>query len=341
MSRLLDQLTFGAARRRRRMAKLLAQLDNMPMDTLPTGGRPSYRPPQGHKLPGFRVVATLMVWVLIIGGVVYLVRSGGSSKPSGASSTPAPNSAPTSAGAQDAIRSPKRQITDALGVPVPGTDEARTRILPAPAIPAGNGGYKYLIMDKTSPVAYDPCRPIHYVIRNHDTPVGGNAAVHVAIAAASKATGLKFIDDGLTEEKPTLDRKAYQPARYGDRWAPVLIAWSDPTELPYLGEGDTVGAAVSYLASAPATAKAHGRVYVTGDIALDAADFTRLAKGPRGSAAMIQGIEHELGHLVGLDHVLQTSQLMYPRGQKDVLTYQAGDLRGLAQLGRGSCHPEV
>jgi hypothetical protein len=38
------------------------------------------------------------------------------------------------------------------------------------------------------------------------------------------ATGFKFVFDGMTDEAPNKERKAYQPDRYKDRCAPVLIA---------------------------------------------------------------------------------------------------------------------
>ena len=44
-----------------------------------------------------------------------------------------------------------------------------------------------------------------------------------------------------------------------------------------------------------------------------------------------------LRHLVGLDHVTAASQLMYPQSQPDVTDFGAGDLTGLAAVGRGAC----
>ena len=90
------------------------------------------------------------------------------------------------------------------------------------------------------PVAYDPCRPIHVVV-NERTVIGGAGAwCRQALDAVSRATGLQFVVDGPTDEAPSTDREAYQPDRYGKRWAPVLIAWSDPTETPELA-GDVAG----------------------------------------------------------------------------------------------------
>ena len=50
---------------------------------------------------------------------------------------------------------------------------------------------------------------------------------------------------------------------------------------------------------------------------------------------------HELGHLVGLDHVTAANQLMYPQTRPGVTDFGAGDLTGLAALGRGTCLPDM
>ncbi|NAZ75610.1 hypothetical protein GTQ99_09285 [Kineococcus sp. T13] len=46
------------------------------------------------------------------------------------------------------------------------------------------------------------------------------------------ATGLRFIDDGATTESPSAQRQPYQPKRYGERWAPVLISYVTTAEVP-------------------------------------------------------------------------------------------------------------
>ena len=52
----------------------------------------------------------------------------------------------------------------------------------------------------TDPFAYDPCRPVHYVFRPDNAPVGGEQAVHAAFARISEVTGLRFVHDGSTDE---------------------------------------------------------------------------------------------------------------------------------------------
>ena len=82
-------------------------------------------------------------------------------------------------------------------------------------------------------------------------------------------------------------------------------------------------------------------VYVTGAISLDGPELAEILTLPNGEADVRGIIEHELGHLVGLDHVNDRTQLMNPSTDGSVTTYAAGDLTGLNQLGRGACFPKV
>ena len=84
---------------------------------------------------------------------------------------------------------------------------------PAP-IPAFDDRYVYVAMqrDGKKPVAYDPCRPIHYVTNTRTMPPDGLDLVSKAIAEASRATGLVFIDDGPTQEDPILNGRLTIPS---------------------------------------------------------------------------------------------------------------------------------
>lgn len=55
-----------------------------------------------------------------------------------------------------------------------------------------------------------------------------------AIARTSAATGLVFVNEGTTDEVWAKDRDPYQPDRYGEKWAPAVIAWSNEADVPNL-----------------------------------------------------------------------------------------------------------
>ena len=145
-----------------------------------------------------------------------------------------------------------------------------------------------------SPVTYDPCRPIHYVIARHHLPPYGVRMIREAVAKASAATGLRFVEDGMTDEPLDFNRAAVQKARYGDRWAPVLIAFSDGRQTPQLA-ADVMGrgGSRSVAPDGPASAR-----YVTGTIGLDQDDFDRTLRYSNGWAMGRATIMHELGHVV-------------------------------------------
>jgi hypothetical protein len=222
-------------------------------------------------------------------------------------------------------------------VPPPGYEAA-----PAPlgTPPAGTGSTAFVLQDVPDGdqpfAAYDPCRPVHYVVRPDHAIPGGETLIREAVAAASAATGLQFVDDGTTTESPADERKAFQPNRYGKRWAPVLIAWSTPQETPGLA-GDIAGDGGSNYVQAPG----QPLVLVAGQIRLDAPDLAGILSGrPDGAAQVRAVIMHEWGHVLGLDHIDDPGQLMHAEN-KGLLDFAAGDRAGLALLGSGPCVPQL
>jgi hypothetical protein len=221
--------------------------------------------------------------------------------------------------------------------PPAGVGEAAAPLgRPAP-LPAATGSYSVIRHqpdEPTVPVAFDPCRPIHYVVNSAGAPPDGAALIRSAIARAQTATGLHFVADGTTTEAPSTDRAAYEPARYPGRWAPVLIAWSNGRAFaPLDGTVDGVGQAVA------AEADPNTWAYASGQVVLDQNKLAPAQLGDRTVARAV--ILHELGHLVGLDHTTDPRQLMYSESQFGVTDYGAGDLRGLAVLGTQACYPNL
>ncbi|CAH0206689.1 hypothetical protein SRABI83_02038 [Arthrobacter sp. Bi83] len=221
-------------------------------------------------------------------------------------------------------------------LPPPGVEASD---IPLGQAPAGSGSRAYKLQESPDPgqpfAAYDPCRPVHYVVRPDNAPPGADRLIQQAVMEVSAATGLRFVYDGSTTEAPSEERESYQPDLYGKRWAPVLIGWSTPEESPDLA-GDVDGLGGSGYAYTP------GRPYVlvAGQVELDAPDLTEMLQWPDGSAHVRAVIMHELGHVVGLDHVDDPKQLMYPEGS-DITGFADGDRAGLALLGAGACVPEL
>ncbi len=222
--------------------------------------------------------------------------------------------------------------------PPPGLHEARAPLgTPPPAPPGGHGRYRFLhTTNGTDPVTFSPCRAIHYVVRPDHAPAWGAQLITAAVAQVSTATGLVFIDDGPTVEAPSQERQAYQPDRYGDRWAPVLIAWATTAEVPDFGV-DIVGEAGPARVT---SGDARHTAYVSGMVTLDPVKLDRIHA--QAGQQLVRGIiMHELGHLVGLAHTEHDDQLMFPRGNAAVTTFAAGDRTGLARLGQGPCQPDM
>jgi hypothetical protein len=206
---------------------------------------------------------------------------------------------------------------------------------PAPPPPPAGAAASYSFMATGpggGPARWDPCTPVHYVTNLAEAPPGAAAVVAGAVAQVSAATGLTFIDDGPTTEVPTAGRQAYQPDRYGDRWAPVIIDWARPSETDVLPGGNIIGEGGSSWVEAGNGPK----VYVSGMAVIDSANTGMLAPTFGPGSTLGELLLHELGHVVGLGHTTDAAQIMYPVLEPlPAASYGAGDRAGLARLGAG------
>jgi hypothetical protein len=182
-----------------------------------------------------------------------------------------------------------------------------------------------------SPMRWNPCAPVHYVVNVDLAPAGSIEDVHEAVRRISAATGIAFTFDGLVHEIPSRGRAAYEPELYPGGWAPVLVAWVDPdeTDIAFQKEGRTAAGVARPLATSTPDA------IVSGWIAMNAED----PNGPGYDDPGDQGptVLHEWGHVMGLDHVEEQGELMEPSGGW-MTDFGPGDLAGLERLGSdGGC----
>lgn len=230
------------------------------------------------------------------------------------------------------------QVNGHLRAPSGGPQELESRIAPSgpvgnglerpDQVDTGDGAYRFsLVTSDGSPVAYAACRPVELVVNPDGGPPGGDDLVDEAAEAVSDASGLTVEVVGESDARPGSDRELVTAS---GGWPPSLVAWSDPEESPRLD-----GAVAGYAGSA--WSKHDGdTTYVSGAVTFDAPQVEDLVVGGQWEAA--RGIvTHELAHLLGLGHVDDPTQLMYPQAQLDVTTLQDGDEAGLAALGDGPC----
>ena len=203
---------------------------------------------------------------------------------------------------------------DALGTPPPAPD--------------GPGDYAFSATQPGrpgEPVGYSPCEPVRIALNDAAAPEDAAGLVENAMKEVSALTGLRLELVGRTDDLPTTDG-----ARALD--APALVAWTDPTQVPAL-KGRVAGLGGSTAVEVPMRNRVWFR---TGQVALDAPDLANILDRPGGTAQAYAIVLHELGHLVGLDHTGDSTQLMHSENV-GVDHFQAGDRRGLARLGEVRC----
>ena len=182
---------------------------------------------------------------------------------------------------------------------------------------------------------WNPCAAIHYRANLRYAPPGALRDVSAAVGRVSSLTGITFVYDGTTTVIPQRGYGSNATPTYAP---PTVIAWaktgtgagsSNVLTSGALGVGGSSG--ISWV---DATGAAHAARSVTGSVVINAqynavlpGGFATVRGGARGGVLL-----HELGHVLGLDHVTDTTQEMNPTAI-DRSSYGNGDVAGLRKLG--------
>jgi hypothetical protein len=180
---------------------------------------------------------------------------------------------------------------------------------------------------------WDYCKPFTYMINPDRMPPALRADVVKAVSRFGAATGIWFEYAGETDVLPLLD-PGFGSQRESSGQT-LVVAVSDKRTYPIL-RGSVAGiGGQSAVGSAGSTSMA----FQDGGVVIDADALGGLRRGfgPVSHGALLL---HELGHVAGLAHVDDETQVMDPVMSRTAPgRYGAGDLAGFAVLSAMGCFP--
>jgi hypothetical protein len=201
-----------------------------------------------------------------------------------------------------------------------------------PPEPPVAGSYQFIATGPDGPVSFNACRTVRYVVRVGPGPSNGVALIDEAFRRLGEATGLRFVNDGTIDDVPTSASfpQADTPMTLAEAFTPLVVGWAHQGETDLWAEerGDTLGVGgprtIVFDDGKKLTVSGFALLLPSSELAPD--------YGPGLTVGNV--LLHELGHVIGLDHVTDRSELMQAHlNGSSPAGFGPGDLRGLWELG--------
>jgi hypothetical protein len=185
---------------------------------------------------------------------------------------------------------------------------------------------------------WNPCQPaITYRVNARlagSSTKARKAAIHdvqTAFGHVARATGMTFRYAGTTKRIP---RGAGWHTKQPD--AEIVVAWTDSRRARYRSDlltGTSSGVGGAYFRNWRGSGSTVGAA-TRGYVLLNARQNRMYRSGFGAGVTRGRLLLHEIGHVIGLQHVTRRTQVMYPMARPATKTrYRSGDLAGLKLLG--------
>jgi hypothetical protein len=155
-----------------------------------------------------------------------------------------------------------------------------------------------------------------------------------ALVQVQNSTGFRFVYKGSTTEVPRVGSMPKQTAE-------LVVAFTSPSKTNYALSGSTLGQGGLYYGWVSRTVSGKTTYTVAaqrGFVVIDTPQMMKQLTGGTGTGYRRSNLlAHEIGHAMGLQHVDDTRQQMYPvlRSTSPQLFY-SGDRYGLTKVGKSA-----
>jgi len=223
--------------------------------------------------------------------------------------------------------SPAEPTAPVVEVPAPAPPETATPIEATTQETIDD--YTLNLNSDGSTVRWNPCSTIRWKANLTLAPDGALDALRAAMDDLATATGMTFTYAGATSALPT---KAWLEGTVDS--GTILVAWV-PKGASDLWSGNADGEGGWYKRGVSTNGVTWTWRIERGFVLIDPTSTAAYAAGFSSGVSLGALLLHELAHTVGLGHIDDDSQLMYPTLSSSTdARYAEGDRAGLARLGR-------